>query len=47
LLAQFVGNFNGFKDLNCSPLEDRVQGLVHGSCSSMLLLQHKYVAIAT
>jgi hypothetical protein len=39
LLAQSFGNFNGFKDLNRSPLEDRVQGLIHGS--------HLYVAITT
>src|SRR5579864_5844166 len=47
LLAQSFGNFNGLKNLNRSPLEDRVQGLVHGSpplCCYynilMLLLQH-------
>ena len=47
LLAQPFGNFYGFKDLNRSPLEDRIQGLVHSSSTSMLLLQHMYVAIAT
>src|SRR5215471_19183142 len=31
LLAQPLGDFYGLKDLNCSPLEDRVQGLVHGN----------------
>src|SRR5580698_2837117 len=48
LLAQLFGNFYGFKDLNRSPLEDRVQSLVHFHfVTSMLPLQHRYVAIAT
>src|SRR5579863_2454422 len=47
LLAQSFRNFNGFKDFNRPPLEDRVQGLIHDSTTSMLLLQHTYVAIAT
>jgi len=47
LLAQLFGNFDGFKELNRSPLENRIQGMVHGSLTSMLPLQHIYVAIAT
>jgi hypothetical protein len=48
LLAQFGGNCNGFKDLNRSPLEDRVEGIVHGTlplccyCNiEVLLAQHQ------
>ncbi len=47
LLALRFGNFYGFKELNGAPLEDHVQGLVHGLPSlcchyniDMLLLQH-------
>jgi hypothetical protein len=39
LLAQPFGNLYGLKDLNCSPLEDRVEDLAHDSLS-MLPLQH-------
>jgi hypothetical protein len=46
VLAQLFGNVDGFKDLNRSPVEDRIQGLVHAHLS-MLPLQHINVAIAT
>ena len=47
LLAQSSRNFYRFKELDRAPLKDRIQDLVHGLATSMLSLQHTYVAIAT
>ena len=47
LLAQRLGNVYSLKDLNCSPLKDRVKPVLHKCLDLMLLLQHINVATAT
>src|SRR5208337_205791 len=46
LFTQYLWDFDWLKGLNCSPMEERIQGFAHGY-TSMLLLQHIRVANAT